>query len=90
MKRSGIAAVALTAAVLGACGGGGDGTGQNIADLSGLPPPAETPADQRERAPDVLARTDALFVSTVHGETDHPSVPEFRLLAECSSQGTER
>ena len=83
-NRSGIAVVALAALALTACGGSGGDPKDSIGDLTGLAPPAETPADQLERAPDILARSDSLFVSTVQVETDHPQVPEFRFLAECS------
>ena len=37
-----------------------------------------------QNQPHLFARADFLFVSTVHAETDHPQIPEFRLLAECS------
>ncbi len=88
MRRSNIAVVALAALVLAACGGSGGDPTDRIRDLTGLAPPAEMPAEQLERAADILARSDSLFVSAVHGETDHPQVPAFRLLSECS--GTQQ
>ena len=84
MRRSNTAVVALAAFALAACGGSGGDPSDSIGDLTGFAPPAETPAEQLERAPDILARSDALFVSTAHAETDDPQVPEFRFLAECS------
>ena len=54
---------------------------QGLADLA---LPAETLKDQFERAPGLLARYGSLNLSTVHGETDLPEVPTYRLVAECS------
>jgi hypothetical protein len=85
MRRSGIAVVALAALVLAACAGSRGDPMDAIRNLTGLAPPAETPAGQLDRAPDIRARIDSLLVSTVHVGTDHPQIPEYRLLAECSA-----
>ncbi len=81
------AAVAIILLPLSACGGGGDGpaisTG-DVRDLTGLSAPAETPAAQNARQPAIVSRTDSLIISTIHAETTHPDVPQFRLRARCS------
>lgn len=72
---------------LSACGGGGDGPAVSIGDvrdLTGLSAPAETPASQSARAPAIVSRADSLIISTIHGETTHSDVPQFRLRARCS------
>lgn len=56
----------------------------DVQRLAGLAPPAETPEDQFERAPGILARADSLIVSTVYAETDSPAIPPHRILTQCS------
>ena len=51
---------------------------------TGLDEPMETAARQDARAPQIHARSDSLIMSTVYGETDHPALPTFRILAECA------
>lgn len=84
MRRSSIAVVALAGFALAACAGSGGDPADSIGNSAGLAPPAETPAEQLERASDIQTRFDSLVVSTVHVETDHPQIPGFRFLAECS------
>ena len=84
------------AILLAACGGGGGGgSGSGAAPaplldaaaartLTGASAPAETPADQRARAPAILTRADSLIVSTAFVTTSNPSAPTLRIRADCS------
>ena len=89
-----LAAASITAVLMGAAcsgGGGAPGTPQTGAiDRTGTPrltagaTPVETPNDQASRSPGIIARTDSLVVSTLHGETDHQFLPTFDAAASCS------
>ena len=57
---------------------------ESVRDLTGASPPIEAPAAQTARAPGIVSRSDSLIASTIHGDTDHPDVPTFRLRADCS------
>ncbi|MDE0253453.1 MAG: hypothetical protein OYG32_01540, partial [Rhodospirillaceae bacterium] len=46
--------------------------------------PVETPNDQESRSPGIIARTDSLVVSTLHGQTNHRLLPTFEAAASCS------
>ena len=83
MRRSATAFVSLAAVALAAYGGSGGHSTNGIGDLTGLAPAAATPAEQLERTLGILARSDSRFLSTVHGESDHPKVPEVQLLTVC-------
>ena len=52
--------------------------------LTGGIEPAETVADQIARRPGILARTDSLVASTVHGDSDGSALPAFTIAATCS------
>ena len=52
--------------------------------LTGGIEPAETVADQIARRPGILARTDSLVASTVHGDSDGSARPAFTIAATCS------
>ncbi len=73
---------------LAACGGGGGGSATIDAagarDLTGSQAPVETPADQAARAPGIFGRADSLLVSTITGETSHPSLRTFRIRTNCT------
>ena len=82
--------VLAAALALAGCGGGGGEQGPGIQPanvvqtLTGSGSPSETIADQRARSAELYARTDSFIVSTTHGETSSPSLPKFRVNAECS------
>ncbi len=59
--------VVATIGTLTACESGGP---DPILSLTGSVEPVETAADQRMRSVDIAARSDALAISTVYGETD--------------------
>ena len=59
--------VAATIGTLTACESSGP---DPILSLTGSVEPVETAADQRMRSVEIVARSDALAISTVHGETD--------------------
>ena len=56
-----------TVGTLTACEGGGP---DPILNLTGSVEPVETAADQQTRSVDIAARSDALAITTVHGDTD--------------------
>ena len=76
--------------ILTACGGGGGGgTGPTInpgeaRTQTGLSAPIETPAAQDARAAGILARSDSLVMTAIHGTTSHAAFPTYRLRATCS------
>ena len=57
---------------------------ESVRDLTGASAPIEAPAAQTARAPSIVSRSDSLISSTIHGNTDHPDAPTFRLRADCS------
>lgn len=70
---------------LSGCGGDGSRTSaDDIRALTGLAPPIETAEEQRARLPGIGSRADSLIVSTIHGETDAPELPTYRLGSLCS------
>ena len=82
-----VLAAATGLLLLGACGDGLEAPTldpDSVRDLTGLSAPAETPAAQNARQPAIVSRTDSLIISTIHAETTHPDVPQFRLRARCS------
>lgn len=85
-----VLAAATGLLLLGACVGDEDsGLGPaldpaSVRDLTGLSAPTETPAAQTARTPAIVSRSDSLIISTIHGDTDHPNIPTFRLQARCS------
>ena len=48
-----------------------------IRSLTGMAPPAETVADQMARDEGIADNADHLSLTTIHGNTDHPSLPTF-------------
>ena len=87
-RRSATCVLAIAAAgTLAACGGGGPGPVSSSFDsetaiaLTGSAAPAETVADQAARSAAILARTDAIFVSTLYAELDGEG---FHLASDCS------
>ncbi|MDE0392054.1 MAG: hypothetical protein OXI57_08305 [Rhodospirillales bacterium] len=92
MKFRNITVLAAAAGLLflGACVGDEESRSvpaldpDSVRDLTGLSAPTETPAAQTARAPAIVSRSDSLIVSTIHGDTDHPDLPTFRLRARCS------
>lgn len=74
----------------GGSGGGADAGAAPLADpggvrvLTGSQAPAESPADQRARAPGIVSRADSLIVSTLIGETTNPQLPTLRFLTNCA------
>lgn len=93
MTRALAAALIATALICAACGGGGaPGTSQTgTTDRTRTPAltagtaPVETPDDQASRSPGIIARTDSLVVSTLHGQTSHRLLPTFEVAASCSA-----
>ena len=82
-----VLAAATGLLLLGACGDGLEAPTldpDSVRDLTGLSAPSETPAAQTARAPAIVSRSDSLIISTIHGDTDHPAIPTFRLQARCS------
>ena len=82
-----VLAAAAGLLLLGACAGDEEPPTldpESVRDLTGLSAPTETPAAQTARAPAIISRSDSLLISTMHGETDHPDIPTFRLRARCS------
>ena len=73
---------------LAACSGGGDGVSERalttaeIRELTGLSAPPESPEAQYRPA-EILARSDSLVLSTMHGETGDAEIPTFRFLSQC-------
>lgn len=88
-RRRPVCALAAGAILfLAACGGGDSAserapTTADIRELTGLSAPTGSPEAQYPPA-EILARADALFLSTMHGETGDAEVPAFRLLTRCS------
>ena len=81
-------AAAFTLFSLAACGGGDSATEQvlnvaEIRELTGLAAPTGSPEAQYRPA-EILARSDSLVLSTMHGETGDAEIPTFRLLTHCS------
>ena len=89
MRRHSAYGLALAAAFsLAACAGGDSGSERPLApdeirELTGLSAPAETAEAQQARGLDIFARSDSLFLSTMHGETGNAEIPSFRLLTQC-------
>ena len=82
----GLAAAAVL--TLSACGGGGSQPTlglDDIRELTGLSAPVETGPAQQARRQDILARTDSLVVSTMHGELAlADGTFTIRQVSECS------
>ena len=77
---------ALAVAAIGnltACGSGPD----PLLSLTGSAEPVETVADQRSRAVEIAARSDALVTSTLYGETDSAFLPSV-IVAPSVCSGT--
>ena len=83
VNRFAPAAGMLVLLSLAACGGGGASTGSTPPPPEGAETPAETPLDQRARAPEIFARTDSLVYSTIFMETSDASIPTLELQAHC-------
>jgi hypothetical protein len=91
MKQLSLCGPALAAALLlAACGGSdsaseGAPTTADIRELIGLSAPPESPQAQYRPA-EILARSNSLILSTMHGETVEAEIPIFRLLTQCSGR----
>ncbi len=89
MKHHSSCGPALAAALLLAACGGSDSASErapttaDIRELIGLTAPPESPQAQY-RPTEILARSDSLILSTMHGETGDAEIPTFRLLTQCS------
>ena len=90
MNRAITAASIAAVLMCAACSGGGSAPQTGAIDrtatprLTGGATPVETPNDQASRSPGIIARTDSLAVSTLHGETSHRLLPTFEATASCS------
>lgn len=92
LRATAAVAAALALSLLAACGGDEQEIGpaldlESVRELTGASAPIEAPEAQTARAPDIVSRSDSLVASTIHGDTDHPDIPTYRLRADCS--GTE-
>ncbi len=89
MKHRSSCGPALAAALMLAACGGSDSASErapttaDIRELIGLTAPPESPQAQYRPA-EILARSDSLILSTMHGETGDAEIPTFRLLTQCS------
>jgi len=86
--RSMFASCALFGLALSGCGDGdGSSPQSSVSDfqtLTGAAPPIETAEVQSARAAKIVSRTDSLILSTVHGNTDQPTLPSYQLRADCA------
>ena len=88
-RRSDLATLFLAAIPLSlaACVGGGEDEPvsdlESIRQLTGLSAPTETPEAQ-DRPAEILARSNSLILTTIHGETGNAEFPTFRHATQCS------
>ena len=82
MRLTRIIIPALAFLTLTACGGGG--SRDSVSGMTGASVPVDTVASQMDLAQDIISRADSVVVSTIHVETTHPDLLEYRLQAQCS------
>lgn len=89
MRRLSACGLAVGAVLsLAGCGGGGEAVSGPTLDvggiraLTGLSPPPGMPEAQ-DRPAEILARSDSLILTTIHGETGNAELPTFRHVTRC-------